>query len=123
MGKVQGSTAVCLLGGGPEYQIKVSGASYHFEMNSLCGPMPIYKNGNEKPLESKHKFWTAVSLWAQQGQRVEGGLAVWDDPPGFERPLYPVREVMQCSTCGEQMYRADPKEEWFCWNCKKELNQ
>lgn len=32
-------------------------------------------------LGPRHAFWTAVTLWAHQGERVEDGVCVWDRPP------------------------------------------
>jgi hypothetical protein len=104
----------CGMLGGSEYVINVSGQTYRFEMHRYCGPMPVYKNGNERPLAPRHKFWTAVTFWNQQGQRVENGHAIWSEPREENRMRHP-REVKQCP-CGEQMYR-DAKESWQCWRC------
>lgn len=101
----------CLLRGGSDYKIEIAGASYAFEMNERCGPMPL------KELPPKHGFWRAVTLWAAQGERVEDGKAIWEEP---REALYAVREIKQCE-CGEQMYRANRNESWTCWPCK--LNQ
>jgi hypothetical protein len=67
---------------GPERRISVNGKVIQFEMHRYCGPVLIGRNGdplnNQKP---KHPFWHAVSMWAQQGERIEDGLCVWDHPP------------------------------------------
>lgn len=68
----------CLLLGGPEYTIKVGiGKPIRFEMHSYCGPMPTRQLGHN------HPFWTAVTLWSQQGERVDGdGLCIWGPATG-----------------------------------------
>lgn len=100
---------MCLLVGGAEYTIDVAGASYAFEMNGYCGPIPSVELG------PKHEFWRAVSLWVAQGRQVEDGIAIWEEPR--ERPMYAVREVKQ-HDCGEQMYRESRGEPWTCWPCE-----
>lgn len=68
--------------GGPSLKISVRGEIIAFEMHPYCGPILIGKNGdplyNQRP---DHFFWTAVSYWAQQGQRMDNGVCVWDYPP------------------------------------------
>lgn len=61
---------ICVLTGGPMFDIQVNGKRYHFEMHPYCGPT----------LQS-NEFLEAASLWAQQGQKVEDGLCVWHHPP------------------------------------------
>lgn len=52
----------CLLVGGPEYAIEISGVTYLFEMHSRLGPLPITELGH------KHEFWRVASLWVKQGK-------------------------------------------------------
>lgn len=71
---------VCLLVGGPEFDIQADGKRYHFEWHPYCGPIALKRNGDaakKQPME----FLEAASLWAKQGKRVENGLCVWDREP------------------------------------------
>ena len=75
--------------GGPDRKISVNGEIMEFEMHPYCGPVLIGKDGdpldNQKP---RHFFWTAVSYWSQQGERIEDGMCVWDHPPEpITRPM------------------------------------
>jgi len=57
--------------GGPERIIEIGGKDYHFEMHPHLGPMPIHeKSKNERKLSHNHFFWHAVSIWAQQGEKL-----------------------------------------------------
>lgn len=59
------------------HKISVGGKIYEFEMHPYCGPNILNRNG--EPL--KHQpldFLEAASLWAQQGQMVDGGLCRWE---------------------------------------------
>lgn len=65
--------------GGPKRRIKVGKRSYLFEMHSHCGPLPCDHLGNERVVPDGSKFWTAVSQWAQQGEKAdESGNCVYD---------------------------------------------
>ena len=67
--------------GGPEFTISVAGKRYLFEMHPYCGPNVLNRRTGE-PLEHQPMpFLEAASLWAQQGQRVEDGLCVWNYKP------------------------------------------
>jgi len=83
---------------GPELTIEVGGAVYPFEWHSYGGPIPLNKRGDPKDLGPKHRFWTAVSHWAEQGKRLdENRRALWHEPPAEDfsahvrvgRNLYP----------------------------------
>ncbi len=63
--------------GGPSRQIIIKGKVFYFEMHPHCGPMPCKRDGNERKHVPKI-FWEAVTLWAQQGQRVENGICQWE---------------------------------------------
>ncbi len=66
--------------GGPMRKISVNGKIYEFEMHPYCGPNILNRKG--EPLKNQPRtFLRAASLWAQQGQRIEDGLCVWDYPP------------------------------------------
>lgn len=84
---------ICILAGGDLYRIDVDGNQILFEMHPYCGPMPLRERDQEpKELGPRHKFWTAASLWAQQGQRISDtldgvGLCVWDIPPDPSKNL------------------------------------
>ncbi len=73
---------VCILFGGPEYTIQVGlGKPIKFEMHHYCGPLPT------RQLGPNHKFWTAVTLWSQQGERVDDkGQCIWDHAATQEKP-------------------------------------
>lgn len=75
-------TTIHISQGGPTRVLQVNGKRFHFEMHPYCGPILIGKRGD--PLANQmnnHPFWTAVSHWAQQGQRLDAeGLCVWDHP-------------------------------------------
>jgi hypothetical protein len=62
--------------GGPVIKISIKGKLYHFEDHRYCGPMRVDQRG-EPTTKTPMAFWKAVSLWAQQGRKIENGLAVW----------------------------------------------
>ncbi len=68
---------------GDPFRLSVNGQVLQFEMHRVCGPVVVNRCG--QPLATqpgpRHRFWTAVTLWAQQGRRVEDGWCVWDEPP------------------------------------------
>ncbi|HEX2879875.1 MAG TPA: hypothetical protein VHO25_10125 [Polyangiaceae bacterium] len=99
----------CLLLGGPQYGIEIGGESYSFEMHPQLGPLP------KADLGHKHEFWRAASLWVKQGERVENGIAIWEEPR--EVPTFTLREIKLCA-CGEQMYREKAAEPWTCLPCE-----
>lgn len=69
--------------GGPTRQISVNGEIIHFEMHPYCGPALLNAKGDPADdQQPDHPFWTAVSHWAQQGERIDPeGLCIWDWPP------------------------------------------
>ena len=72
---------LCILGGGDEYAIHIDGEVYRFEFHDRFGPLPLTKTGRERSLGPKHKFWTVVTWWSQQGRRVdENGVCIWEQP-------------------------------------------
>lgn len=71
------STVIHILTGGPEHDIQVNGKRYHFEMHPYCGPILLDENG-EAAKDQPMAFLEAVTLWAQQGRRIEDGLCRWD---------------------------------------------
>lgn len=63
-------------------KISVAGKIYEFEMHPYCGPFLLNKKGN--PIDIRKvpiAFLEAVSLWAQQGERIEDDLCRWDKEP------------------------------------------
>ena len=66
--------------GGPTRKIQVDGKVFTFEMHRYCGPMLLKRNG-EPAAHQPNKFIAAASLWAQQGERMEGDLCRWDREP------------------------------------------
>ena len=63
--------------GGEMLKISVGGRVYEFEMHPIFGPALLDRNGNaldKQPIP----FLKAVSLWAEQGRRMESGLCRWD---------------------------------------------
>jgi hypothetical protein len=66
--------------GGPMRKISVNGKIYEFEMHPYCGPTILNRAGEPAKRQPK-EFLKAASLWAQQGQRMEGDLCRWDHPP------------------------------------------
>lgn len=84
--------------GGPVRTIVAGSRLWHFEMHPYCGPMPIHKRtGNG--IDGTRAFWDAVSLWAQQGERVDAtGVCLWETPA--PTPLYHL---------GGRHYTEDPK--------------
>ena len=71
----------CLLVGGKEYTIHINGKEMRFEMNPACGPIVIGKRSEILTVQpgNKHLFWVAVSMWAQQKQRLchRCGRCIW----------------------------------------------
>lgn len=69
---------ICILYGGPEYDILVGSKSYHFEDHPYCGPNIIHKITKSVRKNQPKDFLRAVSLWAQQGRKVDKkGFAIW----------------------------------------------
>lgn len=73
---------------GPERKIVVRGKTYRFEMHPYCGPALLREDGEPRANQfapAHKRFWDAVSLWAQQGERVDSaGLCVYDEPEPVE---------------------------------------
>lgn len=70
----------CILHGGPIYTID----GIRFEMHPHFGPAVVSKRDG-RVLESqpgpRHRFWRAVTLWAQQGRRVTAeGACIYEVP-------------------------------------------
>lgn len=63
--------AAHLLMGGPDRLIEVDGEVIRFEDHPYSGPMPLGKRGKERRLGPRHKFWSAVTWWAQQGRQLD----------------------------------------------------
>lgn len=65
-----------------EYTLQLpSGPRYVFEMHHYCGPAVLNKHGDPAKYQPSpnHPFWTAVTLWNQQGRHVDAeGLCVWE---------------------------------------------
>lgn len=74
---------ICILTGGPDYEIQVNGRRIRFEMHPICGPCALNRRGDPLAKQPVY-FLEAASLWAQQGMRVENGLCVWEHEP---RPI------------------------------------
>lgn len=76
--------AGCVLASDPRnFLIEVGGKRLHFEMHRWCGPAVLNSAGDpaEEQPGPQHKFWTAVTLWNQQGRQVDAdGLCVWQSP-------------------------------------------
>lgn len=61
-------------------KISVGGKIIEFEDHPICGPHVL--NRNCSPLKHQPQgFLYAVSLWAQQGRRMEDSLCRWDHEP------------------------------------------
>ena len=59
---------------GPFHKIiDTSGKEWLFEMHNYCGPIALKKDGDPRAKQpsEKSKFWIAVTLWAQQGKKVD----------------------------------------------------
>lgn len=72
-----------LMLGGPDHVIVADGKRWNFEMHPVCGPVVLNAKGdplNHQP-GPRSDLWTAVTLWAQQGQQVDSeGVCVWVPP-------------------------------------------
>jgi hypothetical protein len=81
-----GGVRAILTVGGPVREISVRGKRWRFEMHSYCGPMLMDLKGDALKREPGYVL-NAISLWAQQGQRLEQRpepnppLCVWDHEP------------------------------------------
>lgn len=67
-----------------EFVIEVGGRRHTFEMHYYCGPAVLNKEGNPDDQQPgpRSPFWTAVTLWAQQGKHVGAdGLCIWQPEP------------------------------------------
>ena len=68
------SVAIHINFGGRTRCIEVGGNKIQFKMHWFLGPEPIEDLGED------HPFWTAITLWAQQGQRVDTlGLCIYEE--------------------------------------------
>lgn len=72
-------TVLCLLEGGPTYEIEADGRRYFFEMHPYCGPTVLNRNTHvpivTQPGE-RSDFWSAVDAWDKGGRKVENGLCL-----------------------------------------------
>ncbi len=72
---------LCLLTGGPTYEIEADGKRWFFEWNWYAGPTVLNRNTHApivtQPGE-KSPFWDAVVWWSRQGRRMKDGLCVWN---------------------------------------------
>lgn len=78
---------LCLLEGGPSYEIEAGGRRFFFEMNWYAGPTVLNRNTHDpivaQPGE-RSLFWDAVACWEKQGKRVKDGVCVWNQEHGAE---------------------------------------
>ena len=73
---------VCILVGGPDRKIVAGGKEHTFEDHRMFGPMPLNRRGDPRYLGPRSPFWRAVTLWYEQGKRLDAeGRCVWDEPP------------------------------------------
>lgn len=74
-----------ILYGGPDRQIKdATGKVWRFEMHPYSGPAVQDDDGElaDKQPGERSPFWTAVTLWAQQGAVIgPDGLCTWKPEP------------------------------------------
>lgn len=71
-------------GADSEFTIEVAGQRYRFEMHRYSGPAVLNSKGHpaDRQPGPQHLFWTAVTLWAQQGAHVgSDGLCAWAPEP------------------------------------------
>lgn len=62
---------ICILDGGPLYQIYVDGKWILFEDHHYCGPMPLDRRDLEpRTLGPRHKFWAKVTEWYKAGKKT-----------------------------------------------------
>lgn len=61
----------CITMGGPEYRIRVGTKIYLFEDHRYCGPIALRKDTKASLSNQPMAFLKAVSLWAQQGRKVD----------------------------------------------------
>lgn len=85
-GRIGGMPAVITVGG-PTYTIAVGGKDYRFELPPYCSLCPVNDDDSEREAEWPREVWRAVDLWCEQGQRVEDGKCVWNEPTPDPRPL------------------------------------
>lgn len=68
--------------GGPMYKISRRRKIYEFEDNQFAGPTILNKRTGSPATLQPTPFLEAVSLWAQQGRKVdENGLCIWFHEP------------------------------------------
>jgi hypothetical protein len=64
--------------GGPSLAIVIDGRRYLFEDHRYCGPMPVDAKGNGRDLGPRHRFWTVITWWYQQGKEFNAdGTCKW----------------------------------------------
>ena len=72
---------LCLLEGGPTYDIEAGGKRFLFEWNRYAGPTVLNRN-THAPIVTQpdecSEFWDAAVWWSRQGRRVKDGLCVWN---------------------------------------------
>jgi hypothetical protein len=80
-----GDSVVHVMMGGPDREIvAANGKRYRFEMHPHFGPCLLTPTGQvaTNQYRGNKPFWAAVSLWAQQGEKiVADGLCAWKPEP------------------------------------------
>jgi hypothetical protein len=69
--------------GHPITMVASNGKAYQFEWHSYCGPTVLTSQGEPRTnqLPERDPFWAALTLWINQGMRVdENHHAVWSKP-------------------------------------------
>ncbi len=71
---------LCLLTGGPTYEIEADGKLWFFEWNWYAGPTVLNRNTHAPIVTQpggRSLFWDAVGRWDKMGRRVVNGLCDW----------------------------------------------
>ncbi len=73
---------LCTFNDGVNHKIVVRGIYYYFEFSEMFGPSRTLRNGELSKRDMPLYVYDAISLWCEQGNRLDDeGCCIWDKPP------------------------------------------
>lgn len=76
--EIVSASNLCCFYDSTDYRINLGDRTYTFDFSDRFGPTIINRDGRPNCGEPPQSFLRAVSLWAQQGKRVEDGFCIYE---------------------------------------------